>query len=367
MWQVICRADKSAHCPYPPPADGTETASLFASLGTEVLPEEEEEGHNQAAAGVHQSASDRDDYSSGEEQPAQGAGSANGAGSARSSGTPNGRLRWQGSRGSAASDGDLPADAGARAEAAAQQAGGEGEGGSSGGRGDSKILRELFEESGVRGAIDHSKVEGAHDPNLRAADHEAARIARRAAEALRQSRLQCQQAPVNQPTWTGRSGGAGLPANDGAPRFGRATNPRLQPGAAAAQGPPAGRSAGGRFGGGSAGAGLPAGAAPRSSEILARLRERQAAVVSTAAAAAAADPALDEAQQLADRVASFLEARGGSAASDELVQHFQGSVGPAQMPLFRGVLKQVAQLQRRGAGKAWVLRPEYASGGRSVG
>lgn len=357
--------------PPPPPADGTETASLFASLGTEVLPEEEEAGGAApTAGGQQQSASDRDDYSSAGEQQLQGGIGSNGADGVRSGGTPNGRLRRQGSRGSAASDGDLPASAGLRSEAA-QQGGGGGEGGAGGDKGDAKILRELFEGSGVRGAIDHAKVEGANDPNLRAEEHEAARIARRAAAALRQSRLQCQQAPVNQPTWTGRSGGAGLPASDGQPRFGRATNPRLQPaGAAPPQGPPA--AGGRRFGaGGSAGAGLPggtaAGAAPRSSEILARLRERQAAVASAAAAAAAADPALDQAQQLAAQVASFLENRGGSAASDELVQHFQASVGPAHLALFRGVLKQVAQLQRRGAGKVWVLRPEYASAGVADG
>ncbi|KAL4452053.1 hypothetical protein ABPG75_007715 [Micractinium tetrahymenae] len=353
-------------------ADGTETASLFASLGTEVLPEEEEEegGGAAAAGGQQQSASDRDDYSSGGEQQAQGGSGGNSAGSQGSGRTTNGRLRRQGSRGSGASNGDLPAGAGLRAEAALQQAGGEGEDGS--GKGDAKILRELFEESGVRGAIDHAKVEGANDPNLRAAEHEAARIARRAAEALRQSRLQCQQAPVNQPTWTGRSGGAGLPASSGQLRFGRATNPRLQAAAAPPQEAPAAAASGRRFGGGgSAGAGLPAGtaagAAPRSSEILARLRERQAAVASAAAAAAAADPALDQAQQLAAQVASFLEARGGSAGSDELVQHFQASVGAAQLAVFRGVLKQVAQLQRRGAGKSWVLRPEYASGRGAAG
>lgn len=124
--------------------------------------------------------------------------------------------------------------------------------------------------------------------------------------------------------------------------------------------------AGRRFGGGApgpSGGGVAGGggAAPRSAEILARLRERQAAAASAAAAEAAADPAVERAQLLAAQVASFLEARGGSAASDELVAHFQPSVGAAQLPLFRGVLKQVAQLQRRpGGGKAWVLKPEYA-------
>lgn len=115
-----------------------------------------------------------------------------------------------------------------------------------------------------------------------------------------------------------------------------------------------------------AGAGAANGTAPRSSEIIARLRERQAAVASAAAAAAAADPAVEQAQLLAAQIASFLEARGGAAASDELVQHFQATVGAAQLPVFRGVLKQVAALQRQpGGGKQWVLRHEYAGGGQA--
>jgi hypothetical protein len=76
---------------------------------------------------------------------------------------------------------------------------------------------------------------------------------------------------------------------------------------------------------------------------------------------------VERAQALAARISSFLQARGGAAASDELVSHFQASVGAAQMPLFRGVLKQVAALQRRtpaeGGGKEWVLRPEFAGDG----
>ena len=232
-----------------------------------------------------------------------------------------------------------------------------------------------------------SAAAGANDPQRRAADNEAARIARRAAEALRQSRVQCQQAPVNQPTWTGRSGAAGLPSA-GQQRFGQAVNPRLQAAAAqqeqAAAAAVAAAAAGGglrRFGSGQgvgpvvAAAGIPAGTtggvAPRSSEILARLRERQAAVASAAAAAAAADPAVEQAQLLAAQIASFIEARGGAAASDDLVGHFQASVGAGQLPVFRGVLKQVARLQRRlgggGGGKVWVLKPEFAAGGGDGG
>ena len=51
-----------------------------------------------------------------------------------------------------------------------------------------KILRDLFEGTGIMSAIDHSKIESANDPETRAIDCEASRIARQAAEALRQSR-----------------------------------------------------------------------------------------------------------------------------------------------------------------------------------
>lgn len=50
------------------------------------------------------------------------------------------------------------------------------------------ILRDLFERTGIMSAIDHSKIESANDPETRAIDYEASRIARQAAEALRQSR-----------------------------------------------------------------------------------------------------------------------------------------------------------------------------------
>ena len=41
-------------------------------------------------------------------------------------------------------------------------------------------------------ALDHAKIEGANEPGARAVEAEAARVARRAAEALRRSRLAVQ-------------------------------------------------------------------------------------------------------------------------------------------------------------------------------
>ncbi len=57
---------------------------------------------------------------------------------------------------------------------------------------DAKILRDLFEGTGVMSALDHTKIEGANDPQMVAAEAEAAQVAKRAAEALRRSRQACQ-------------------------------------------------------------------------------------------------------------------------------------------------------------------------------
>lgn len=67
---------------------------------------------------------------------------------------------------------------------------------------DAKILRDLFDGTGVMSALDHSKIEGANNPEMLNIDAQAARIARKAAEALRRSRQVCQvlaQSPHQDP------------------------------------------------------------------------------------------------------------------------------------------------------------------------
>ncbi len=58
--------------------------------------------------------------------------------------------------------------------------------------GEGNLLRDLFEGTSVMSALDHAKIEGANEPGARAVEAEAARVARRAAEALRRSRLAVQ-------------------------------------------------------------------------------------------------------------------------------------------------------------------------------
>jgi DNA excision repair protein ERCC-6 len=88
------------------------------------------------------------------------------------------------------------------------------------------LLKSLFESTGVHSTMDHDKIVGANDPENVIVDYEANRVAKRAAEALRQSRVARAHADVAVPTWTGRSGAAGAPEGVRR-RFGTTVNPRI--------------------------------------------------------------------------------------------------------------------------------------------
>lgn len=54
------------------------------------------------------------------------------------------------------------------------------------------MLRDLFEGTGVMSALDHAKIEAANDPESLSVDAQAAKVAKRAADALRRSQAQVQ-------------------------------------------------------------------------------------------------------------------------------------------------------------------------------
>ena len=54
--------------------------------------------------------------------------------------------------------------------------------------GDASILKDLFDHGGMHSALDHDKIEGAHNPQNNFARKEARKVAERAAKALRDSR-----------------------------------------------------------------------------------------------------------------------------------------------------------------------------------
>ncbi|KAL3138902.1 hypothetical protein ABBQ32_005724 [Trebouxia sp. C0010 RCD-2024] len=238
-----------------------------------------------------------------------------------------------------ASDGRASADASANESTAAEPKDED----------NAKILRDLFEGTGIMSAIDHSKIESANDPETRAIDYEASRIARQAADALRQSRRECQQAAVNQPTWTGRSGGLGMPAPI-RPRFGAAANSRTRSSSTAERSSSAGAGAVGL-------AGTAGGQALGSAQLLARMHSRQQGMSQASTSAASEPEAL--AQRITQDLVQYLQRHGGSAPTADIIDHFR-LVGQQHAALFRQLLKHIAVLERGGDGsKFWTLKPDF--------
>lgn len=217
------------------------------------------------------------------------------------------------------------------------------------GEDETKILKNLFGASGVHSAMDHDAILSLMDKEKVQVDQEASRVARRAAEALLQSRMQRGNDSVAVPTWTGRSGAAGAPAPLRR-RFGAATNS-----AAAAQGGQAGV----------------APAALSSSALLARLRSTQQIAQDTRSADGAGSgagagriggrsrvvPAPPEV--LARQLCTYLEEQGGSATSTGVVERFRERVAQQDVAMFRHLLKTVATLKKEGGESRWYLNPEY--------
>eukprot|EP00775_Hariotina_reticulata_P009427 gene9427-9593_t len=224
-------------------------------------------------------------------------------------------------------EGSLHEPVAAAEEQDARAAGGDGGGG---GGDDARMLRDLFDGTGIRSMMDHSSIESANDSDAVKADEHALRVAARAAEVLKQSRQACQSAAVSVPTWTGRHAADGADANRGtaiaAAAAGDVAPPYAGAGALGAEPEAAGSSVAlGTHAAAFAGhqAGTTGGAAPSSAALLSQIRQRRAA-----AAAAAADGV---------NVPVGL-ANGRQQQQEEVLT-------AADMPHFKQVLRQVAVLQ----------------------
>ncbi len=184
-------------------------------------------------------------------------------------------------------------------------------------QGDASILKELFDHGGMRSALDHDKIEGAHKPENNFAQREARKVAERAAKALRDSRKAIMATPINVPTWTGRSGGV--------PLFGHAKTTTN--------------------------------ATKSSNALLAKIRSRSADVASIDVQ----HPEISAGKQLADRLVAFLRARGGSAPSSVVANKFKNDMGSGNITpdLFKCILQEVAVLIRMPGGRQWKLKAEY--------
>lgn len=213
---------------------------------------------------------------------------------------------------------------------------------------ESRIMEGIFSRAGVHSALEHDQIINPNGKRVVRADPkiieaEAKRVAAEAAEELRRAGEAARSVPIGTPTWTGQSGIAGRPES--------------------------------MFGGSSSSARRAAG--PSSANILANLSARTAAPRSgsgsgtntptTPRGTPTATAADTDTGFNISMIRDFILAQGGSAFSQNLVNHFNRfCTTPQRTAEFKEMLKRIAVLERgagaggrNGRGK-WVLKREYA-------
>lgn len=238
---------------------------------------------------------------------------------------------------------------------------------------ETNFLKNLFDTHGIHSAINHDAIMNAHDEDKIRLEEQASRVAQRAAEALRQSRMLRSKESISVPTWTGKSGAAGAPSSVRR-TFGSTVNSQLVRNSKSDEAP---KNVSNGFAAGAA-----SGKALSSAELLARIRGNQASAVgdglehqfglssssSNRAGTNGAGPSRASQnlggvppEVLIRNICTFIQNRGGSTSSATIVEHFRDRIPPKDLPLFKNLLKEIAILEKHPNGSVWVLKPEYMS------
>ncbi|KAK4408156.1 protein CHROMATIN REMODELING 8 [Sesamum angolense] len=201
---------------------------------------------------------------------------------------------------------------------------------------ETSILQSLFDAHGIHSAVNHDAIMNAHDEDKIKLEEHASRVAQRAAEALRQSRILRSQESITVPTWTGKSGAAEEVPNNETSRLN------------------------------SFAAGASSGKALSSAELLARIKGNQQRAVSDglehqfvlgasltggersavnghskSSSSSGVQPEL-----LIRQICTFIQRRGGSTSSASIVDHFKERIPSKDLPLFKNLLKEIATLEK---------------------
>lgn len=236
------------------------------------------------------------------------------------------------------------------------------------------ILRSLFDANGIHSVMNHDVIMNAHDEEKMKLEEQASQVAQRAAEALRQSRMLRSRDSISVPTWTGRSGTAGGPSSV-RQKFGSTVNSQLNNTKPSSESSSNGTSNVNGFA-----AGASAGKAVSSAELLARIRGNQERAIGAGlvhqfgSASSSSNQARSinigpsrsskniagvQPEVLIRQMCTFIQQRGGSANSANIVQHFKDRIPTEDLPLFKNLLKEIATLEKDPNGSHWVLKPEY--------
>ncbi|KAH9625999.1 hypothetical protein KSS87_016812 [Heliosperma pusillum] len=239
---------------------------------------------------------------------------------------------------------------------------------------ETNFLKNLFDAHGIHSAVNHDAIMDAHDEDKIRLDEQASQVAQRAAEALRQSRMLRSKESISIPTWTGKSGAAGAPSSV-RQKFGSTLNSQLVNKSRLEPDTP-------KHGSHSLAAGAASGKALSSADLLARIRGNQATAVgdglehqfvlssgpNNTARPNGSAPGTSRASQnlggvqpevLIRQICTFIQQRGGSTSSANIVEHFKNRIPSKDLPVFKSLLKEIALLEKRPHGSFWVLKPEY--------
>ncbi|XP_051142683.1 protein CHROMATIN REMODELING 8 [Andrographis paniculata] len=238
---------------------------------------------------------------------------------------------------------------------------------------ETNFLQSLFEAHGIHSAMNHDAIMSAHDEDKMKVEEHASKVAQRAAEALRQSRILRRRESISVPTWTGRSGAAGGPSSVKR-KFGSTINSQLVNTSRTDEVP---NNDATRLSG--IAAGTSSGKALSSAELLARIRGNQENAVSDglehqfvigtstnrrerpmangASQSSSKSEVLPE--LLIRQICTFIQRQGGRTSSTRIVDHFRDRIPSKDLPLFKNLLKEIATLEKNQDGSHWVLKPEY--------
>lgn len=249
---------------------------------------------------------------------------------------------------------------------------------------ETNILRSLFEAQGIHSALNHDIIMNAHDEEKMRLEEHASQVAQRAAEALRQSRMLRSRDDISIPTWTGRSGSAGAPLSV-RQKFGSTVNSQLT---TKSSKPSEGTAASETTQTSGFTAGASAGRALSSADLLARIRGNQERAVGNGLEhqVDGASSSLDGSRTIGEpgpgpgpgpssrssrklygvqpevlirQLCTFMQQKGGTTDSASIVNHFKDRIPSKDLPLFKNLLKEIANLQKDQNGSSWVLKPEY--------
>ncbi|XP_047959154.1 protein CHROMATIN REMODELING 8 isoform X1 [Salvia hispanica] len=238
---------------------------------------------------------------------------------------------------------------------------------------ETNFLQTLFDTHGIHSAVNHDAIMNVNDEEKMKLEEEASKVAQRASEALRQSRMLRNRENITVPTWTGKSGAAGAPSSVRR-KFGSTVNSHLVTLRQSEVVSNNGASKLNRFA-----AGASSGEALSSGELLARLKRNQEQAVSDGlehqlaigtpsngrersaanSHSRSASNTVVLPELLIRQICSFIQRQGGSSTSATIVDHFKDRIPSKDLPLFKSLLKEIASLEKNPSGSYWVLKPEY--------